>query len=604
MKSLVLVSGPGEQDQGTRILEFAEWMGVPTRIIAIGSPPAIGQLATAIDGGGCSVAISAETLLFLRESLPPGSLQDFIENRCARLLVFCVGESGRDEDLICWLTNGAVCGLAAPEERQVLRFPESGRRFSGAFASQTLTVRQPRAISTFDIGSAESPDLEKIMLADDHPMFLRLERGACEVFLVALSRLPDINAQLSPTMGVEEYYDQVIPVLIVLRHWFEEVCWQGAGRTARLIIDDPLLQPTYGFLNFGALRESMLSAGYGTSMAFIPWNHWRTSRKRAAELFDQNANLSICVHGCDHTNNEFGELDPGALQWKAGTALRRMEQHERRTGLGFEPVMVFPQGKFSTAAILALRSNGYLAAVNTTCFPTNTGVEPLTIADFLRPAITKFHGFPVFQRRYPRRLIDFAFDVFLGRPVLIVQHHQDFQYGYQQFETFVSGLHRLEPGLRWGSLSCELMRSCMVRSPSEHSTEVRFFTRKFSFRGFGQPSSGPTKVVFSKEEPDASAISKVLVDGMSVPFSFTKDLLIFEHQADAGRAIEVEVLDRPRPAPATVPRLKVTHTMGVPVRRVLSEFRDSTLVKYPRLLAAATGLATRMGVTGKATKNE
>jgi hypothetical protein len=444
------------------------------------------------------------------------------------------------------------------------------------------------------------------MVADERPTLLRLERGACEVFLLALGRLPSINAPLSPTGGIEDWYDQIIPLLIVLRHCFEGMCWRGVGRGARLIIDDPLLQPTYGFLDFRALRRSMQSAGYGTSMAFIPWNHWRTSKAKAWEVFGGNPNLTICVHGCDHTNREFDALDPGALQWLADTALHRMERHESRTGLAFEPIMVFPQGRFSTRAMLALRRSGYLAAINTTCFPTNAGAEPLVVADFLRPAVTKFHGFPLFQRRYPRRLIDFAFDVFVGRPVFIVQHHQDFSRGYGQLEAFVDGLHKIEPNLQWGALSRELVRSCMVRKASEGTIEVRFFTRRFRLEGTGleADASGRVELAFSKEEPDASTISTVVVDGKSVPFTRENNHLTFKYQADAGRPIEVEVVDRPRPADATVSRLSVSRTVGVPVRRALSEFRDGTLAKYPRLLAAATGLAKRMGATGRDYRSE
>jgi hypothetical protein len=456
-------------------------------------------------------------------------------------------------------------------------------------------------VSTFDLGNADSPGIAKILLTDERPVFLRMQRGRCELFLLAIAELPDVNARLSQDRGAEEYYDQLIPLLIFLRHCFGDMCWHGSEKTARLIIDDPLLTPTYGFLDYRALQASMRSAGYGTSVAFIPWNYWRTSKKTAAMIFRQDPNLSVCVHGCDHTNKEFGDPNLESLQWKADAALRRMQRHKTRTGLAFDPIMVFPQGRFSTSAMLALRTNGYLAAVNTTCFPTNAGAEPLTIGDFLRPAITKFHGFPLFQRRYPRRLIDFAFDVFLGRPVLLVQHHEDFRDGYRRLEEFVHGLHKLEPKLTWGGLSCQLMQSCIMRSPSEHSMEVRFFTRHFRFKSAHATRTG---LVFSKEEPDASTIAKVVVDGISAPFAFKNDFLTFEHEADAGQVIDVRILDRCGSSKPTGKRPGVTSAVGVPVRRALSEFRDNTLAKYPRLLAAATEFATRMKVTSKGDRKE
>jgi len=342
-------------------------------------------------------------------------------------------------------------------------------------------------------------------------------------------------------------------------------------------------------------------AGYATSMAFIPWNHWRTSTKKAAGIFGGDGDLSICVHGCDHTKKEFEDTDADTVQWKAETALRRMERHESRTGLTFDPVMVFPQGRFASPAMPALRASGYLAAVNTDPFPADAGAPPLTIGDFLRPAIMKFDGFPLFQRRYPQRLVDFAFDVFLGRPALIVQHHEDFRDGYGAMEKFVAGLSGLAPELTWPPLADQLMRSCMVRVLAEGAMEVRFFTRLFKFTN---AQSHRVRLVFSKEAPDTSVISKVLVDGASVAFSVKNGLLTFEHEADAGQAIEVTILDRPSSS-APAPKWRgLSHTVAVSVRRGLSELRDNVLVKHPRLLAAATGLATRMKVTGKDDRDE
>jgi len=598
LKRLSLISCPGSQPHEGRILELAAWMGVPTRQVTIGDRPAIDQLVRELGDSEC-LAISTETLTFLRELSAPDVLLDCIENKCAKLLVFSVCRSQHRQDTIDWLTNGAVTGLTSPEARHVFQMPVGGRRFSRSFAGQSFSLQRPVAVATFDLRNADSGGIDEILLADDRPVFLRMERGTCELFLLALAQLPDIGERVSQSRGVEDYYDQLVPLLILLRHCFGDMCWHGPENTARLIIDDPLLNETYGFLDYSALQRSMRSAGYGASIAFIPWNYWRTSKEKAASIFHQGSNLSVCVHGCDHTNMEFGDVDPGSLQWKAETALRRMDRHRSRTGLAFDSVMVFPQGRFSTSAMLALRTNGYLAAVNTTCFPTNAGAEPLTIADLLRPAITKFHGFPLFPRRYPRRLIDFAFDVFLGKPVLLVQHHEDFRDGYRRLEEFVNRLHELEPELAWRGLSCQLMQSCMMRSLSERSTEVRFFTRHFQFTN--RHSTG-TLLTFSKEEPDASAISGVLVDGTSVPFALENGLLTFEHQADAGQVIDVKILDTPRlPTPTTKP---LTRAVGVPVRRALSEFRDNTLVRYPRLLAAATALATRMKVTGKYDRKE
>jgi hypothetical protein len=597
MKSLVLVVRPQSEHREQRILEFAGWMGVPTRAIAIDDGAALERLVGELGTGQC-VALSIETLAFLRKEASPDVLQGLIDRACAELLVFAVGRSEQHCDALSWLTAGAVSGLAPAEVRQIFHIPHSARRFGRTFAGQSFDVKRPVLAPSFELRREAVHDIEPILLGDERPQFLCLKRRACELFLLALAELPDINRRLSPSTRVEDGYDQIIPFLIFLRHCFGDACWHGAEPTAQIIIDDPLLSQTYGFLDYGALRRSMRAEEYGTSIAFIPWNHWRTSRSGTSKIFDGANGLSVCVHGCDHSNREFSETDLGALQWRALTALRRMERHRNRTGVAFDPVMVFPQGKFSSTAISALRTSGYLAAVNTTCFPTNADAEPLTVADFLRPAVTRFFGFPLFQRRYPRRLIDSAFDIFLGRPALIVQHHDDFRDGYARLEEFVRGLHRMEPKLSWGALQERLMRVCMMRSTSRTSKkEVRFFTRRFMFA-----SDEPVRrrLILSKHEPNASAISGVTVDGASVPFGFRDDFLVFEHQAEAGpRVLDIAVIDGPK-SPAIVPKAPgAGHIVGVCARRALSELRDNALARHPRLLAAATTLATRLKLTGK-----
>ena len=47
-------------------------------------------------------------------------------------------------------------------------------------------------------------------------------------------------------------------------------------------------------------------------------------------------------------------------------ALERMNRHQRRTGVPYEPIMVFPQGIFSERAMSVLKRRNFVAAVNTT----------------------------------------------------------------------------------------------------------------------------------------------------------------------------------------------------------------------------------------------
>ena len=122
------------------------------------------------------------------------------------------------------------------------------------------------------------------------------------------------------------------------------------------------------------------------------------------EMFRERSDrFSLCLHGCDHTEGEFASTEPRRLNTQLHLATQRMRAHEQRTGLSYDEVMVFPQGKFSTASLALLKCHNYLAAVNSSAVPMDLGeAHGLTIADFLAPAISKYGDFPLFVRRYPQ----------------------------------------------------------------------------------------------------------------------------------------------------------------------------------------------------------
>ena len=589
MRQLILASGESLTPAEQRLLKLADWMGVPTKTTAW-------QFLGGVEAPRGGLVMSAETLARAHKA-SPRHLERLVQERCGTLLVFGCDDPERHAGGLSWLTGGKVRGLSpaqrGPDAQDVFHLPPSGRGFSRQLAGLSFSTGRERTAPTFD-QAVDDAAPDAIMLVNRQPVFVRLAVGSCEVFLVAGAEIPDIDEPLSAGTGLEAHYDRLIPLLIFLRHTFGETCWHGPESTARFIIDDPLLAERYGFLDYRALLSSMQREGYGTSIAFIPWNYRRTSSLTASSLFGQRSDFSLCVHGCDHTNKEFDAADQALLEWKAGLALERMEAHHTRTGLKFERVMVFPQGRFSSDALLALRSADYLAAVNSTCFPTDDKLGPLAIADFLRPAVTRFHGFPIFQRRYPRNLVDSAFDMFLGKPALLVEHPQYFREGFEHLETYVKGLHAVEPTVSWPTLSSQLMRSCSMRVVSRNSVEVQFYTRRFRLEN---TDADRRYFRLSKYEPDPAAIRDVLVDGRSTPFSCTNGFVEVELEADPGQARDIEILDHPRP-PRGARRMGVGYNIGVFMRRRLSEFRDNTLARHPKLLGAARGLARRARLTG------
>lgn len=597
MKQLVIISSPGGATEDERLSALATFLGVSNEILPFERDRCSAhELLNQVRPGLCGLAMHIETLRQVHRALSPGTtLQQLLDDRFSEILVYGVSAAAETNDALKALTDGAIHALTM-HSIQTVRYsiPHETRGLCAQLAGQSFSTNNEHSACTLEIRSGCGL-VETIVAANDHPMFVRFRTETRDLFLLA-SRMPELSKPLSWNISLGDDCIPLLPPLIFLRHCFPESCWHGGEATARLIIDDPLLTKNYGALDFGTLKTSMQRLGYGTSIAFIPWNHWRSSRRSAARLLNADSNLSICVHGCDHTNHEFQSGSASVLAQRASLGIQRMEKHRNRVGVPFEDVMVFPQGQFSKAAIPGLRSANYLAAVNSTCFPTDYEPDDLRIADFLMPAVTRYDGFPIFNRRYPRSTFEFALDLFLGKPAILVEHHEYFRDRCKGIEGFVAALQRIEPNLSWPGLSEQLMRSNMRRRSDDGSIEMQFFTRRFRFT---PKEAEDGRYRLAKFEPNPDTVERVLVDAKSVSFGFEKGNLVLEVQAVPGQLGNIEIIDRATPS-APIHSFGTAHNARVLLRRGLSEFRDGTLSRHKGLMKVAKRLAKTMKTTGDA----
>jgi hypothetical protein len=593
-KQLVLVTRQELLSQDHGFLKFAALMGVPAKTVLVRDNAVFRDQLL----GDCSpetdcLAISLETLMAGGEG-GAARAETIASANFKAVFVFGQSHSSERNEAISTLTGGVISGMMPMDDpHRRFTLPSSSASSTHQLAGLSFSGGRHVTAATYELrDSTHHSDV--ILAANGRPVFVRVKRGESQIFLSTLP-MPDVDEPLNRPHGLDQYYDRLIPVLIFLRDCFGGSCWHSSQRTGRLIIDDAVLTEKYGFLDYNTLSRSMHNNKYGTSVAFIPWNYWRTSERRASRIFDENPQLTICMHGCDHTNKEFEERDLPLLETKAALAVARMELHREQTGAPFEHVMVFPQGRFSTAAITALRRTRYLAAVNTTCFPINGEVGDLRVGDFLRPAVTRYDGFPIFSRRYPGHLFDFAFDLFMGRPAFVAEHHNYFRGGFEKWEEFVAQLHRIEPALSWPSLTDQLMRTCLKRYIANDIVEVQFFTRKFLLVNAEERLA---RFSLCKHEPDPGLVESVLVDGISTPFSFKKDFLNLELEIDPRHVKTIEIVDRQVMRHSKKVSLGIIHNSGVLLRRGLSEFRDNALAHHDSTLKAAKLVAKKLKITG------
>lgn len=593
MVDLAVLCSSSPSSLDSRFLELASFLGVNPGLIL--APPALSvdglekQLGPRVRG----IGISASTLASFKTLF--GSLEDFVSwlgRHGRQVLVYGFEPSTEHNAVIRWLTNGAVGRMISLQNGFRCSFPTSGAAFTQQLSGVGFS-REPRSSDCgFEI-DPQNRSLTVLMKIADGASFVHAKVLGGGFFLWATRNIPSLQERVSEDSGLSPFYGELLPAILFVRRACPGLCWENPVPTARIIIDDPLLADRYGYLVYKQLFHSLERLNYAVTIAFIPWNHRRT-RPQVANAFALHTNrLSLCIHGCDHINNEFGIADRVTLECKAALAVERMLQHQQRTSLPFEKVMVFPQGCFSRAAILALRRNRYLAAVNTTRVPTDAERDEHTVADELLPATNRFSGFPVFHRRYLAGIDHCAVDLFLGKPAHIVEHHEVFEHGCGALESCVHALKKMEPRLSWPGLSA-LDRVHLRKQRDGGVLEVRFFTSTFTFEN---TTKANLVCRFFKQEPDPGIVKSVRANGHSTEFRTGDRFIEFQSELKPGESARIELEDRDQP-PSAVFRAGFGYALKTRVRRHLSEFRDNYLVKHPSLFKAARCLVRLLKASG------
>jgi len=305
---------------------------------------------------------------------------------------------------------------------------------------------------------------------DRHSIFLHQHRDNCEMFFLA-TEIQDINEKLTGKFIIKELFLGIVPFLMYIKHITPNFL-KNTNKFASLIIDDPLLNANYGYLNYDKLLSLMKIHGFFTTVAFIPWNYKRTNKHIAGLLLNNKKHIGLCVHGCDHTKSEFSNTNLYHLDKLVKIATKRMIEHKKLTGLPFDKVMVFPQGKFSNQAMQALKENHYMAAINTIPISTNL-YEHFQVKDFITPYITKYHDFPLFTRSNPEDIMDISFNLFIGKPAFLVIHHDYLKDNYKNLISSVMNINSRAKYITWdgvGNIINGILNGANIQYVNEFSS--------------------------------------------------------------------------------------------------------------------------------------
>jgi D-inositol-3-phosphate glycosyltransferase len=526
-------------------------------------------LATGYSGAALDLASLGE----LSNTSELEKVAKVIGDRAISLLLLATCTDEDSSKMLGALTQGAVSSVKAAAEATRVNFPREGRAWSQELFAQSY----PRKKSAALILSTSSPGCaQPIMGLDGAPSFVYVSVVQARLFVWSTPQVMDVFRPLNAELEFELATDEYIPAIIFLRAAFEDCCWHNPSTGAGLVIDDPLLKKKYGFIKFDELLASARENGFFVTLAFIPWNGWRSRKKQVQLFLDHRDCFSVCAHGCDHTHNEYGSENYDVLLAKNTMAAERMEKQEQSTGLSYEALMVCPQEQYSLEAMQAFADSGqFLALVNTSCVPRNLSRPAVCAADLLTPAQDSFFGFPVFKRHYWKDMSPFAMGLFLGKPAILVEHHEFFGDACRGIEDFASQLAGINPDVKWKPISDIATTTHLRRRISKSECWVRFFTNKFTLQ---HTSQEPVTYRLRKRLPVKVAIERVLVNGEVKVFSRESDAVQLEIRAERPQTFEVQIETHEiKPGSVYSPGLK--YQIGVALRRGLSEFRDNVLSK-------------------------
>ena len=500
-----------------------------------------------------------------------------------------------DRGLLQSLTEDAAVNLHAVQASEVLcSVSNECTEVCGPLSG--LPIRIPVASTHITRFIRRDRRFVPLISAEEGYLFAAIDLEKTRCFIAPSPALVDISLPVEKGyFDVADYFCSAVPVVMYLRYAFRDAIPAPPDIGACLIVDDPVLRRQYGFFDFEKVSALSLEHRFTCNIAFIPWN-WRRSQRSVIELFKRNAGrMSLSIHGCDHSAREFGGSSASFLNSQAKLAIRRMELHRQLTGLPYDPLMVFPQGCFSPVAPIALKHGGFIAAVNTEVSPVGPSVGT-EIREVWRTAILKYGDFAIFTRRYSfHGLHNFAFDLMLGKPCLVVTHHSDFHDEGRGLMDFIDRLNSLRTPLAWRSLGDVVRRAYEQRLRNDGVLHIRMFGGEIVVEN-SEPVS--RHIAVEKSEHDPEGLDRVEVDGQKIAFAHDESYAKFELDLSPRQRALIRVVPRDLNGEVQT-HGSVKRSTKLLFRRCLSEFRDEAQARAPWIYKSAQnvrGWVSRGGV--------
>jgi hypothetical protein len=578
LKALVICE-PGLSPQDRHLTRMLGFFGIPWT--AVTSKEIGGAEALPADLDGKEFCILSSAACMAEALQRSGGFQDELPSwllRANSVYIYAFTDTDPCRNLLRWITNDreAKFGHLRTTEAS-LSVSSCVPHLSGPMSGIRVSVTVPDDLA-FDIAERAN-ELQAIIRANDLPVFLEVRRGGLHFYLNACRRLVDIDSSAPKSCDVKKLFCEAVPIVMYVKWAFRGICWTSPEMSCSLVVDDPPLERRYGFLHYREALELMDKHNFSTTIAFIPWN-WRRTHSATVALFRQRPDrFSLCVHGCDHIAGEFGARSTRLLNRRIKTASERMGRLSSRTSLQFDRVMVFPQGVFSPESGRALKLNGYVAAANTEVAPSDHAENKTKIADVWDIAIMKYGDFPIFTRRYITHGVEnCAFDALLGKPCLLVAHHNEFRDHGRDLLQFINNLNSLAWNHRWLPLGEAISRSFKIRPECNGTSLVQMSATRLLMEN---PTDRPREAVVLKQEADLDCVRAVMVNQTAIEFGHQDHTLQFEIKLEPKELADVRVIysDQLDADPGLD---GLGHAIKAWARRHFSELRDNYFARVYR----------------------
>lgn len=584
----LLVPSIGEpRPADARLIRLAEFLGIHCDQISLTETGAlITEAADTVNAkdGSCLVINPEVIREWAGGNAPSDDFASTLVSSFRGVLIHAVRPDPFHSELVRSLTAGrfqAVQRVADSEDR--LTVASDSKDVCGPYAGVSVCKANSENDRTFTVGKG-GRNLISIG-GEAHFAVSHLEKA--DVFLLGSEDVADLDSEVGEDCNVD-LFSRFVPHAMALRYVFGDQCWRPFKSHACVIVDDPLMRPNYGFLDFHELLRMIKQHNFSTTLAFIPHNFRRSSAEGVRIFRDNSDRLSLCYHGNDHTGAEFATTDRSRLDTMIQSAEHRMTAFTEATRVHCDRVMVFPQGKFSVEAMAALRAHNFEAAVNTESHPWRDHIL-LTLREVAQPAVLRYAGFPLFLRKNGRQMQDteIAFRLFFGIPLLIGEHHDTF-HNPQSLVDAVTRINKAAPEIIWSSAGAAARGSVLHRRDTDGSLHVKAYARAVRVE---IPSQRKECIHIHwggrGREEGLESVQRNGVPG--VPFHSDD----FETCASAVLELRTEEqfsIHFREEQIKNIPPMSLRYNAGVFVRRRLSEIRDNHISGRPLLLSTTKAL--------------